>query len=75
MTHAETNTAQPGFFAGLLSDYCDAKVEGFRRRIYTKSVRDLENLNDQQLSDIGVPRDQIKQRAYQSVYHKQPLRQ
>ena len=50
-------------------------VEHFRRRIFSKTVRDLEKLDDVQLADIGIQRDQIKRRAYESVYHNKPYRQ
>lgn len=72
MAHAQTAPTRKAPFFGLFSNYADAKVEQFRRRIYSKTVRDLEALGDDQLLDIGIPRDEIKQRAYQSVYHNAP---
>ncbi len=75
MQHASAIQNQTGVFAGLYSDYVEANVEHFRRRIFSRTVRELENLSDEQLQDIGLPRDQIKRRAYDSVYHHQPLRQ
>ncbi|MEM1005028.1 MAG: DUF1127 domain-containing protein [Pseudomonadota bacterium] len=74
MAYASTAEAGSGLFNGLFAKYSEAKVEHFRRRIYSKTVRDLENLSDRQLADIGVPRDQIKQRAYASVYQGAPYR-
>ncbi len=72
MAHAQTADVRKGLFFGLFSNYAETKVEQFRQRIYAKSVRDLEKLSDDRLRDIGIPRDEIKQRAYQSVYHKVP---
>ncbi|WP_170766406.1 DUF1127 domain-containing protein [Ruegeria lacuscaerulensis] len=72
MGTAQTITPQKGLFFGLFSNYAEVRVEQFRRRIYADTVQKLENLSDKQLQDIGIPRDEIKERAYQSVYHKQP---
>jgi len=74
MAHTYTVDAPKGLFDGLFARYADAKVEHFRRRIFAKTVQDLENLSDKQLRDIGVPRDEIKRRAYQSVYQNKPYR-
>ena len=72
MEHVNTVQPQRGLFAGLFADYAEARVEQFCRRLLAKTVRELEQLSDQQLSDIGMPRDQIRQRAYDSVYHHAP---
>ncbi|NVO56221.1 DUF1127 domain-containing protein [Rhodobacteraceae bacterium B1Z28] len=72
MAHPQIAVAQKGFCAGLFAQYTEAKVERFRRRIYSNTVRNLEHRSDQQLKDIGVPRGQIKRRAYDSVYHNKP---
>ncbi|SLN47358.1 DUF1127 domain-containing protein [Ruegeria meonggei] len=72
MGYAQTVTPQKGLFFGLFSDYAEARVEHFRRRVYGKTVHHLEALSDKQLNDIGVPRAEIKDRAYQSAYHQQP---
>lgn len=72
MGYAQTVTPQKGLFFGLFSNYAEARVEHFRRDIFAKSVRALENLSDRQLADIGISRSEIKQRAYESVYHKKP---
>ncbi|MFY2824488.1 DUF1127 domain-containing protein [Ruegeria sp. MALMAid1280] len=72
MGYAQTVTPQKGLFFGMFSNYAEARVEHFRRGIYAKTVRSLENLTDRQLEDIGVPRCDINRRAYESVYHKQP---
>lgn len=72
-----TQTVKPNrnVFATMFADYAEARTEQFRRNIFAKTVRELEGLSDSQLSDIGIPRDEIKQRAYQSVYHGAPYRQ
>ncbi|CUK07084.1 hypothetical protein RUE5091_02890 [Ruegeria denitrificans] len=75
MGYAQTVTTQKGLFFGLFSDYAEARVENYRRDIFAQSVRALEKLSDRQLEDIGIPRSEIKQRAYQSVYHNQPYAQ
>ncbi|WP_050605049.1 DUF1127 domain-containing protein [Ruegeria sp. 6PALISEP08] len=75
MVHTQTADTRNGLFDGLFSKYADGKVEHFRRRIVAKTVRDLERLDDQQLADIGIQRDQIKRRAYESVYYNKPYRQ
>ncbi|WP_298934478.1 DUF1127 domain-containing protein [uncultured Ruegeria sp.] len=75
MAHTQTVDARSGPLDGLFAKYADAKVEHFRRRIYSKTVRDMERLEDHQLADIGVQRDQIKRCAYESVYHNKPYRQ
>lgn len=75
MGTAQTVTPQKSLFFGLFSNYAEARVEQFRRRIFAKTVRELEALSDKQLDDIGVPRDKIKERAYQSVYAHQPYQQ
>ncbi|NOC85009.1 DUF1127 domain-containing protein [Ruegeria sp. HKCCD6428] len=75
MSHTQTFEGRGGLLDGLLSNYAEAKVEHFRRRIFSKTVRDLEKLDDVQLADIGIQRDQIKRRAYESVYHNKPYRQ
>ncbi|MEX0327409.1 MAG: DUF1127 domain-containing protein [Ruegeria sp.] len=75
MQNVSTVRPQSGLFAGLFADYAEARVEQFRRKHFAKTVRELERLSDQQLSDIGVPRDEIKQRAYDSVYHQKPYKQ
>ncbi len=72
MEYTQTSTPYRGFFAGLFSNYSEARVEQFRTQLFAKTVRQLERLSDKQLDDIGVPRDQIKQRAYQSVYEHVP---
>ena len=75
MSHTQTFEGRGGLLDGLFSNYAEAKVEHFRRRIFSKTVRDLERLDDVQLADIGIQRDQIKRRAYESVYHNKPYRQ
>ncbi|WP_299899449.1 DUF1127 domain-containing protein [uncultured Ruegeria sp.] len=75
MSHTQTFAGRGGLLDGLFSNYADAKVEHFRRRIFSKTVRDLEKLDDLQLADIGVQRDQIKRCAYESVYNNKPYRQ
>ncbi|NOD33091.1 MULTISPECIES: DUF1127 domain-containing protein [unclassified Ruegeria] len=75
MVHTQAVNTQNGLLDGLFSKYADKKVEHFRRRILAKTVRDLEKLDDQQLADIGVQRDQINRYAYESVYHNKPYRQ
>ncbi len=62
-------------FSAMISDYAEARTEQFRRRVFANTVKELERLSDRQLHDIGVPREQIKQRAYQSVYFGVPYRQ
>ncbi len=74
MAHVHTANAQKGLFFGLFANHAEVKVEQFRRRAYTRTLRELERLSDDQLHDIGIPRDEIKQRAYQSVYHHMPYR-
>ncbi|WP_170571621.1 DUF1127 domain-containing protein [Ruegeria atlantica] len=74
MGYAQTVTPQKGLLFGMFSNYAEARVEHFRRGILANTVRELENLSDKQLADIGMPRDEIKERAYQSVYHKQPYK-
>ena len=59
-------------FGRLFSNYVEAQVEVFRRQAYTRTVRKMEDLDDRQLADIGVPRDQIRQRAHESVYLNMP---
>ncbi|WP_170336493.1 DUF1127 domain-containing protein [Ruegeria arenilitoris] len=75
MENVQSIKAQKGLFGGLFANYAEARVENFRRRIYTKTVRELEQLSDQRLQDIGIPRSEIHRRAYQSVYHHEPIRQ
>ncbi|WP_298851907.1 DUF1127 domain-containing protein [uncultured Ruegeria sp.] len=75
MAHTQIAAPQNGLLDGLFVKYADAKVEHFRRRIYSKTVKDMEKLDDQRLADIGVQRDQIKRRVYESVYHNKPYRQ
>ncbi len=75
MVHTQTADTRNGLLDGLFSKYADGKVEHFRRRIVAKTVRELERLDDQQLADIGVQRDQINRCAYESVYHNKPYRQ
>ncbi|WP_171132035.1 MULTISPECIES: DUF1127 domain-containing protein [unclassified Ruegeria] len=74
MQNAGILTPQRGIFDGLFSDYAEAKVAQYRRRLVAKTERELSNLSDQQLNDIGVPRDQIAQRAYDSVYDPASLK-
>lgn len=75
MTYAQTAEVQKKpFFWGLFDTYAEAKVETFRRKRLAKTIRDLERLSDRQLQDIGVPRGEIRQQAYQSVYHNRPYR-
>ena len=73
MGYAQTATPQKGLFFGMFSNYAEARVELYRRGIFAKTVRSLEQLTDRQLDDIGVPRSEIKQRAYQSVYEGKPI--
>lgn len=72
MGYAQTVSPQKGLFFGMFSNYAEARVEHFRRRILAQTVRSLEALTDKQLDDIGIPRSEINQRAYDSVYHGQP---
>ncbi len=72
MEHIHTAKPHSSLLAGMMSAYAEARTEHFRRQIFSKTVRELEKLTDGQLKDIGIPRDQIKQRAYQSVYNHQP---
>lgn len=72
MAYADIADVQKGLFFGLFANHAEAKVEQFRRKAFANTVRQLEQLNDDQLADIGVPRREIKQRAYRSVYHKKP---
>ncbi|WP_209598402.1 DUF1127 domain-containing protein [Ruegeria sp. HKCCSP351] len=75
MTDAQTIDTHKGLLEGLFAKYAEAKVEHFRRQIFSKTVRQLEKLNDIQLTDIGIPREQIRRRAYHSVYHNAPYQQ
>ncbi|MBO9448541.1 DUF1127 domain-containing protein [Ruegeria sp. R14_0] len=75
MQATQTVTQNRNVFAAMFADYAEARTEHFRRRIFANTVRELEALSDRQLRDIGVPRDEIKQRAYDSVYHGKPYRQ
>lgn len=75
MAYAHTATPQKGLFFGMFSNYAEARVERFRRRIFANTVWTLEGLNDRQLKDIGIDRSEIKKRAYESVYHQQPYQQ
>lgn len=76
MTYAHTARPQGGlFFSGLFANYAETKVETFRRRLVAKTARELESLTDAQLKDIGIAREDIHQRAYQSVYNGVPYRQ
>ncbi len=43
-----------------------------RRKLYKNTIRALENLSDRQLSDIGIPRSEIRQRVYGNVYQNIP---
>ncbi|WP_037313588.1 DUF1127 domain-containing protein [Ruegeria halocynthiae] len=72
MGYAHTVAPQKGLFFGMFSNYAEARVEHFRRGIYAKTVRELESLSDKHLCDIGMSRSEVKERAYQSVYHQQP---
>lgn len=74
MAYVNTADVQKGLFFGLFANHAEAKVEQFRRRIYSKTVRELQGLSDAQLKDIGIPRHEIKERAYQSVYNQAPYR-
>ena len=75
MEATQTVTPTRNVFTAMFANYAEARTEHFRRGIFARTVRELEKLNDRQLRDIGVPRDEIKQRAYQSVYHGVPYRQ
>lgn len=75
MGYAQTISPQKGLFFGLFSNYAEVRVEQFRRSIFAQTVRELEQLSDRQLQDIGVPRSEIRDRAYRSVYLNQPYRQ
>ncbi|MEX0306264.1 MAG: DUF1127 domain-containing protein [Ruegeria sp.] len=72
MAHVQTANVQKGLFFGLFAKHAESKVEHFRRRIYRNTVHELERLSDDQLRDIGIPRDEIMRRAYHSVYHNRP---
>ncbi|WP_170479418.1 DUF1127 domain-containing protein [Ruegeria arenilitoris] len=74
MEYTNKVTPQSSVFAGLFSDFAEARVEQFRRRLFSKTVNELRRLSDQQLDDIGVPRDQIERKAYESVYNHRPYR-
>ncbi len=43
-----------------------------RRKLYKNTIRALENLSDRQLSDIGIPRSEIRHRVYGNVYQNIP---
>lgn len=68
MAYTHTVSAPNGLFEGLRANYQQARAELFRRRVYANAVRSLNNLTDRQLDDIGIPRSEIRQRAYQSVH-------
>ncbi len=70
------HTARPqnSLLASLMSTYSDARIELNRRRTYSQATRALENLSDRQLQDIGVPRSQINQIAYDNTYNGPRLR-
>lgn len=74
MATAHITQSHKGLMYDLFSKYAEAKTERFRKQIFAKTVRDLERLSDQQLNDIGITRDDVKQSAYQSVYHKAPYK-
>ncbi|MDP5216175.1 DUF1127 domain-containing protein [Ruegeria sp. 2205SS24-7] len=71
MTYANTAT-RPGFLTRIYSAWAENKLDQYRRALYTRTVRELENLSDQQLDDIGIARPDIKHKAYASVYQNAP---
>ncbi|MEX0348640.1 MAG: DUF1127 domain-containing protein [Paracoccaceae bacterium] len=71
MAHVNTAT-HPGFLMWLYSGWAENKLEQYRRALYTRTVRELENLSDQQLDDIGIDRTDIHRKAYASVYQNAP---
>lgn len=74
MAHIDT-PIRTGFFARQISKFAEAKVEQHRRILLTKTIQKLEDLNDSQLEDAGIDRDEIPQAAYRSVYQLAPMSQ
>lgn len=75
MTYAHTVQPRRGlFFSGLFANYLEMKADIFRRKLVAQTARHLEKLTDSQLNDIGIPREEINQRAYEIIYHGEPYR-
>lgn len=73
MSYALTTTLRPQntFFMQLASIFYGSKESYLRRKAYSQTVRELQNLSERQLLDIGVPsRGNIRDFAYESAYHK-----
>lgn len=73
MAHVNTTAADHrSLFFGQFANQPEAPSAWQRRRVYNKTIRALEKLNDHQLSDIGISRAEIRQRVYRNVYHNTP---
>lgn len=52
-----------GWFATLSQRFAD-------NRLYARTLRELESLNDRELADLGLSRSSLRDVAYQAVYSK-----
>jgi uncharacterized protein YjiS (DUF1127 family) len=55
-----------GNWAGRFSG--ELREEAARRRLYSRTFRELDGLNDRDLRDIGVSRLQIAEIAHEAAY-------
>ncbi len=68
---AYTTQTQPLFFgviASMKTAFEDYKVAAEKRRNFKKTVRELSELTNRELADLGLSRAMIKGVAYEAAY-------
>lgn len=62
------NATQNGFLDGLRAYFQNIQAETARRRVYRKTVRELNALTAQELADLGIHRSMIRSLAMETAY-------
>lgn len=70
---AYMNTTRSG--TATISDRLNSVLQSVRaafarRRLYNQTVRELANLSDRDLSDLGIHRSSISEIAFEAAYGK-----
>jgi len=67
--YSDTHSASSSLFGRLAAAWEAYKADEAKRAAYKTTVRELRNLSDRELADLGMHRSHIKRIAYEAAYH------
>ncbi len=63
-----TTGTQSGLSARFTGLLIDLRARLARRKVYTQTISELQNLSDRELADLGLNRSIIRRVAFQAAY-------